>query len=512
MPEEPQASRASPRAHQLALLVDSVLDYAIFLLDTEGRIVTWNRGAERLKGYTAEDIIGRPFSVFYTEEDRLRDHPAAELEIAAREGRYEEEGWRVRKDGSRFWANVTITAIRDATGELVGFGKVTRDLTARRLSEELLRSGAADLQSANRQLAQFTRFVSAVRDYAIFMLDPGGHITTWNAGAEHIKGYTAAEAIGRSFTMFYTEEDRARNHPANELEIAAREGRYEEEGWRVRKDGSRFWASVTITAVRDDQGFLSGFAKVTRDLTARREYEDRLRAAYDQLERANADLQRFAAVAAHDLREPLLTAAGFVRLVVDGDGDRLSEDGQRHLEHVSASLHRMQRLIEDLLAYARAGAADGGLHAVNLAAAIPPVLHGLGAAIAERRATIEVDVPDDASVLAEPSGVHVLLQNLISNAIKYGDPERPAVVVEARSDDGGWLISVVDNGEGIGPDDQARIFAAFERLPDAGPMPGTGLGLSICKRVVDRAGGEIGVDSEPGRGSRFWVRLRAAET
>src|SRR4051812_43744449 len=257
-------------AEQLRLLVDAVVDYAIFLLDPGGRILTWNAGAARIKGYTAEEIIGQHFSRFYTAPDIARNHPAHELEIAAREGRYEEEGWRLRKDGSRFWANIVITALRDERGELLGFGKVTRDLTARRLSEEQARGQAAELLELNRDLSQFQLLVSAIRDYAIFILDPSGYVRTWNVGAEAIKGYTEPEIVGRHFSVFYTEDDRARNHPAEELERAARDSRYEEEGWRLRKDGSRFWASVVITALRNDQGILVGYAKITRDLTARR--------------------------------------------------------------------------------------------------------------------------------------------------------------------------------------------------------------------------------------------------
>jgi len=248
---------------QLALLVSQAREYAIFMLDPDGFVRTWNPGAERMKGYTRDEIVGRHFSIFHTDEDRARDHPAGELRIAAAEGRYEEEGWRVRKDGSRFWADIVITPLYEA-GELVGFGKVSRDLTVRRMAEQ-----------------EFRRLVSSVRDYAIFMLDPAGHILSWNIGAQHLKGYEPEEISSRHFSVFYTAEDRARDHPAHELEIAGREGRYEEEGWRIRKDGSRFWASVTITAIRDETGRLTGFAKVTRDLTERKRGEEALRAAVE---------------------------------------------------------------------------------------------------------------------------------------------------------------------------------------------------------------------------------------
>src|SRR4051794_16894302 len=249
-------SRIDPTPEQVRLLVGAVTEYAIFLLDAEGHIQTWNEGARRIKGWDADEIVGEHFSRFYTQEDRARGHPAHELEIATHEGRYEEEGWRVRKDGSRFWASVVITALRDESDTLIGFGKVTRDLTSRRLVEEQLRVSAASLSTANRELQQFRLMVASVRDYAIFMLDAGGHITSWNEGARTIKGYEESEVIGRHFSIFYTTEDRNRNHPAFELEVAAREGRYEEEGLRVRKDGATFWANVVITALRNEHGVL----------------------------------------------------------------------------------------------------------------------------------------------------------------------------------------------------------------------------------------------------------------
>src|SRR3954447_6297737 len=267
---------ASDAADQLRLLIESQPDYAIFLLDTDGHVLTWNDGARRLKGYSADDIIGRHFSLFYPPEDVADGLPFRILEAARAEGRFEAEGWRVRKDGSRFWADVVITALRDEQGSLVGFGKVTRDLTARQLATEQLRAAAAELRVANAALEQFRLLVASVRDYAIFMLDVSGRIRTWNAGAEHIKGYSADEAIGQHFELFYTDDARARKHPDYELEVASRVGRFEEEGWRVRKDGTRFWANVVITALRDPSGALVGFAKVTRDLTERRRSEQRL--------------------------------------------------------------------------------------------------------------------------------------------------------------------------------------------------------------------------------------------
>jgi PAS domain S-box-containing protein len=272
-PDTGGTSRASLTQGEVPfrLLVESVRDYAIFMLDPEGYIRSWNTGARHIKGYTAQEIIGRHFSIFYTQDALDRRHPWYELEVAEREGRFEEEGWRLRKDGSRFWANVVITAVRDEAGVLIGFAKVTRDLTER--------------QELRADQERLHLLVDTVRDYAIFLLDPDGHILTWNRGAQRIKGYTAGQVIGKHFSLFYTEDAKARRHPEFELKVAARDGRYEEEGWRLRADGGHFWANVVITALRNPAGELVGFAKITRDLTARKQAEESLRQNEERLTR-----------------------------------------------------------------------------------------------------------------------------------------------------------------------------------------------------------------------------------
>ncbi len=269
------------------LLVESVQDYAIFALDRTGRVLTWSAGAARLKGYSRTEIIGRHFSAFYPPEDVTAGKPDRELEEASRTGRLEDQGWRLRKDGTRFWANVVITALYDELGKLVGFAKVTRDRTEQRRETEALRESEA----------RFRLLVESVRDYAIFMLDSQGHVATWNAGAERIKGYSTEEIVGRHFSTFYPPEKIAERFPEYELEVAAREGRFEDEGWRIRRDGSRFWANVVITALRNADGHLVGFAKVTRDLTDRRAAEEQARrlaaeqAARAESERRSAELE-----------------------------------------------------------------------------------------------------------------------------------------------------------------------------------------------------------------------------
>jgi PAS domain S-box-containing protein len=490
---------------QLALLVSSAAEYAIFMLDPEGRILTWNAGAQRLKGYDRDEIVGQHFSVFYTDEDRAREHPAHELRLALRDGSYEEEGWRVRKDGSRFWANVVITAVYDPTGAHIGFGKVSRDLTARRMAEEQSRERTADLEVANEELSEFRRLVSSVRDYAIFMLDPAGHIRSWNAGARRLKGYEPEEVIGSHFSIFYSADDKARDHPAHELRLAIRDGRYEEEGWRLRKDGSTFWAGVTITAIRDEDGRLTGFAKVTRDLTERKRADDALRDALEELRRANQELDRFASVAAHDMTDPLRTISGFAELIVSGH--RSAEENHQYAEHIYASSLRLSDMLQGLLSYARAGHVTVPGEPVALGPAVADVLSDLTGLIADSGATVNVGVDSRASVWATPGDVRTVLQNLISNAVKFGDPQAPVVDIAAEpADDGTLYVTVKDNGAGVAEGDRERIFGAFERATPGAGQTGYGLGLAICQRLVARHGGQIGIDSGP-RGSCVWFRI-----
>ena len=264
-------------AEEFKILVEGVKDYAIFMLDESGRVTTWNSGAERLKGYKREEIIGKDLSVFYTEEDRKAGHPKQLLEAALRDGRYEEENWRVRRDGARFWASVIITAIRNESGALVGFAKVTRDLSERRLAEEQREAERHEAERVLRESEEkFRLLVAEVRDYAIFFLDVEGHVMTWNAGAERIKGYRADEIVGQSFGRFYLPEDVIAGRPSRLLQRATEQGVATDEGLRVRKDGSRFWAYVVVTALHDKSGRLRGFAKVTRDITEQKHAEQRM--------------------------------------------------------------------------------------------------------------------------------------------------------------------------------------------------------------------------------------------
>jgi PAS domain S-box-containing protein len=354
----------------------------------------------------------------------------------------------------------------------------------------------------DQRAEQLALLVEQVRDYAIFMLNPEGVVATWNRGAERIKGYRADEIIGRHFSTFYTPDAVARDHPAHELELAVKDGVFEEEGWRVRKDGSRFWANVVITALFDGDGTHIGFGKVTRDLTERR-------ALQQDLLRSNADLQRFAALAAHDLAEPLRTIGGFADLVNRRYADQLPAEAGSFLEQIVAGVSRMDALIESLLGYARAGELPPGERFVPLEPVARAVLEDLRAATEAANARVTIEIPPEAEVRAGEYGVALVLQNLVSNALKFSDGPEPKVTISARAREAVWRICVRDYGRGIDPEHAETIFEPFRRGADS-ETPGSGLGLTTCRRIVERHGGTIGVDSRPGEGSEFWFTLPKA--
>jgi PAS domain S-box-containing protein len=477
------------------LLVDNVVDYAIFLLDPEGHIVSWNKGAELLKGYKRDEIIGEHFSIFYTPADLAAEKPSLELRTASKEGHFEEEGWRLRKDGSRFWANVLITSILDEQGNLIGYGKITRDLTEKRLSE-----------------LRYRLLVDGVQDYAIFSMDPNGVVTSWNLGAERIKGYKPDEIIGKHFSTFYTPEDRASGLPNTVLHTAATEEHFAGEGWRVRKDGTRFWASVVVTALRDEEGRLYGFSKVTRDMTERKRLLDTIQHHSQELElrmqereETNAELEAFAYSVSHDLRAPLRAISGFAAAMREDCAADLDERGLDYLNEITSAASRMNVLVQDLLDYGRVSRVDLTLNKVNLAEAVQQAAKQLGE---QRHGSLSIDVPADVFVEAHQPMLVQVIFNLLTNAFKFHQKNSvPEVRVFAERRDGRVRVSVRDNGIGIAPQHQERIWQVFERLHERETYPGTGIGLAIVKRAVGRMQGSYGVDSDIGKGSTFWFEL-----
>ena len=479
-------------------LVDSVRDYAIFVLDPRGVISTWNPGAERLKQYKADEIIGKHFSVFYPEEDIRTQKPDMELRVAARLGRFEDEGWRLKKDGSRFWANVVITRILDKDGRLLGFGKITRDLTERRLADQ-----------------RYRMLIDSVKDYAIFSLDKNGFVTSWNAGAQRIKLYTADEIIGQHFSRFYTPEDAAAGLPQRVLQTALETGHYEGEGWRVRKDGTRFWSSILVTPILDEDGTLTGFSKVTRDISDRKRLMDELQRHADELElevaereRTNAELEAFSYSVSHDLRAPLRAIEGFANALREDYGSQLDATAHEYLSQVMGASARMNRLVRDLLEYGRMSRMEMVPQRVPVKTLAQRLLDesfiGQG---------VQVLGGDSITVLAHEPTLAQILMNLTSNAIKFHRPGCPPEVSIAIQPTGQHTvrITVSDCGIGIAPQHLDRIFRVFERLHGIEEYPGTGIGLAIVKRGSERMGGRCGIESKLGEGSSFWVELPEAE-
>jgi PAS domain S-box-containing protein len=468
-------------------LVDSVTDYAIFILTIDGIVASWNSGAQRIKGYRAEEILGKHFSVFYPGKDVESGKPARVLETAAREGRYVEEGWRVRKNGDRFWAHVTITALRNADGRLSGYSKVTRDVTELRAANEALR------QSEERMRLM----VEAVRDYAIFLLDSDGRVATWNVGAKRLKGYEADEIIGKHFSIFYPEEARRREHPAEELRRAKAEGRYEEEGWRIRKDGSQFWANVVITALFDPEGRHIGFTKVTRDFTETRNLREAQLAV--QLR------DDFLATAGHELRTPLsallMQVQGLARNTRVEDA-RIKE----RLEKAAAAGARLEKLISQILDVSRINVGRLVLERerMRLDTAVREAMDRFADLAAEAQCPIVLRL-DPVEGLWDRVRLEQVITNLIANALKYGKGK--PVEVETLLEGTSAVLRVTDHGIGIAPEDQKRIFQRFERAKGTREYGGVGLGLWISRSIVEAIGGIISVQSESGQGSTFTVKL-----
>jgi PAS domain S-box-containing protein len=503
--ETQQALAASER--RFRLLVDGVTDYAIFMLDPNGVIVNWNQGAERIKGYAEAEVVGRHFSLFYTPEDRAAGVPAWALETALREGRFHAEAWRVRKGGERFWAFVVIDPIYDEDDRLIGFAKITRDDTERKAAQDAL------VESER----QFRTLVSGVVDYAIFMLDPNGLITNWNAGAEHIKGYRADEIVGRHFSAFYTDDDRAAGTPLRALKTALDQGRYEAEGWRVRKDGSLFWASVIIDAIHED-GVLLGFAKITRDITEKRKAQLELQRAHEQLAQSQKleALGKITGGVAHDFNNLLMVVSGQAQLLRKKLGD--DPRALRALDAIEASARRGEELTRHLLSFSRRQRLSPA--AVSLSERAPGLRELIGASLpASMR--LEVDLGEALWAIAVDVGEFELaLLNLAVNA-RDAMPKggELSLTAENRTLDGTETperiegdfvaITIRDTGSGIPPDILPRIFDPFFTTKDVGK--GTGLGLSQVYGFAQQSGGQVTVDSRLGEGTRFTLYLPRAD-
>jgi len=474
------------------ILVEQVGDYALLVLDPTGRIMTWNLGAQRIKGYAPEEIIGKHFSVFYTPDAVERGWPAEELRLATREGRFEDEGWRLRKDGSRFWANVVITTLRDEHGKLLGFSKITRDVTDRKLYEEALR------QAEER----FRLLVEGVVDYAIFMLDLEGRVTSWNAGAQRIKGYKPDEIIGKHFSHFYSDTDVEAGKPWEELATARRDGRAEDEGWRVKKGGERFWARAVIAALYDADGHLRGFAKVTQDLTDRRHMQS--------LQDAAQEVNEFIATLAHELRNPLAPIRTAVEVMAKVPGSDPAQQAMR--DTIDRQSAQLARIVDDMIDIARVtrGAMSIEQAPVDMAEAVRRAIETSAPAVQAGLHRLEVELP--AAPLIVNGDLHRLTQvltNVLNNAARY-TPRAGQIAVRARQEDGWSVIQVSDNGRGIEPGMLERIFHMFVQGRAALEKIGAGLGvgLALARRIAEAHGGTLQAASEgENKGAQFTLRI-----
>lgn len=486
------------------LLVEAVTDYAIYMLDPEGRITSWNPGAQRFKGYAADEIIGQHFSQFYGEEDRRTGLPARALEISAREGKFESEGWRIRKDGSRFWAHVVIDPIRSPDGHLVGYAKITRDLTERKAAEHALRL----------KEEQFRMLVQSVTDYALYMIDADGHVSSWNQGAERIKQYRADEIIGQHFSRFYTEVDRRKGDPQNALATARREGRFEKEGWRVRKDGTQFWAHVVIDPIHDEAGAIIGFAKITRDITERRDTQK----ALDQAREALAHSQKMDAIGqltggiAHDFNNLLMVILGSLELA----GRRLPDDVRvaTLIANATQAAQRGAALTQRMLAFARRQDLD--LKPIDVPALVRGMTDLLQSSLGPS-VQIETHFPLKLGLVhADANQLEMALLNLAVNA-RDAMPEGGNIVIAAREEivkarsrsklkAGRYVrLSVKDSGEGM---DKATLRRALEPFfTTKGVGRGTGLGLSMVHGMTEQSGGRFFLNSQKGEGTTAEIWL-----
>jgi PAS domain S-box-containing protein len=485
------------------LLVEGVVDYAIYMLDADGIVCNWNAGARRIKGYDAGDVVGQHFGMFYLPEDREAGMPARSLAAAREHGKFEAEGWRLRKDGTRFLASIVIDAIYEE-GELIGFAKITRDITERSMAAEALKESER----------HFRLLVSGVTDYALYMLDPTGIVTNWNAGGQRIKGYRPEEIIGQHFSRFYSAADQAAGRPARALQLAVENGRYEEDGWRVRKDGTFFWASVVIDPIRDEDGKLLGFAKITRDISERREAQLNL----EKIQRQLAESQKLDALGqltggvAHDFNNLLMIISGNLHTLRKIAGN--DAKGLRAVQAIETASQRGASLTRQLLTFARRQSVNP--QTVDPADRIRSVREVLDAALGGS-VQLVIDVADGIwPVMVDAAEFETALVNLVINA-RDAMPDGGSVTVRASNtyiDDGNRkgdhvAIKVEDAGVGIAPDIVVKVFDPFFTTKAVGK--GTGLGLSQVHGFAHQAGGTVTVATELGKGTAFTICLPRSE-
>ncbi|MBB3134693.1 PAS domain S-box-containing protein [Rhizobium pisi] len=491
------------------LLVDAITDYAIYMLSPEGIITSWNTGAQRFKGYKPSEILGEHFSRFYLEEDRAAGIPERALATAKETGRFEGEGWRQRKDGSRFWAHVIIDPIRHPSGELIGFAKITRDLTERRAAENAIRQSEE----------QFRRLIQGVSDYAIYMLDPEGNVSSWNFGAERIKGYRPQEIIGRHFSTFYTPEDREAGVPDTALKVARAEGRFEREGWRVRKDGTRFWASVVIDVIRDDDGDVLGFAKITRDITEKMETQRALDQAREELFQS----QKMEAIGqltggiAHDFNNLLMAVLGSLEILKKRMPQDLSLTSL--VDNAMQGAQRGAALTQRMLAFSRRQ--ELHVEPIDVSGLVRGMMDMLSRSLGPLT-VIDTSFPVRLpTILTDPNQLEMAILNLVVNArdampsggrIVLRASEEPAPPSKSPLSPGRYVrIAITDEGEGMDAKTLEQAVTPFFTTKGVGK--GTGLGLSMVQGLTTQSGGRLFLKSKPGEGTtvELWFPVAIVE-
>ncbi|MDQ3101363.1 MAG: PAS domain S-box protein, partial [Bacteroidota bacterium] len=479
----------------LTSLIEQAEEHAIFVLDPQGHVLTWNRGAERLKQYSAAEVIGSHFSIFYTPEEKQQAPEV--LRLAGENGKHETEGWRVRKDGSRFWGNVMITALRHGDGTLRGFSKITRDLTERKQTEEYLR----------KIEGRFRLFMSGMQEYGVLIMDPEGRVVDSNAAAEDLLGYTNEEIQGLPFTKLFPDDEQ----PAAEMELreASSTGKAIDDRWHVRQDGSFFWANGITSVLRDQNGNLQGYAKVLRDRTDRKRLEEELTTKTRQLEDADKRKNEFLAMLAHELRNPLAPIASLVTIL---EFEQLSSTGKDAVKVLDRQVGKFSRLINDLMDISRItqGLIQLQMERMDLRNILNAVIEEATQMLREHEHELDLDLPDEPLWLqADPTRMSQVFENLVNNAIKYTG-SKGHIRVKAELTDGWVAVRVKDNGMGIAPELLPRVFDLFQqsdRTLDRA-KGGLGIGLTIVKNIVDMHGGTVeattaGVD----KGSEFVIRL-----
>jgi PAS domain S-box-containing protein len=504
-------NRLAGNDERYRLLIDSITDYAIYMLDPGGHVVSWNPGAERFKGYTEEEILGRHFSTFYIPQDREQDRPGIALRTATEQGRFEGEGWREKKDGSRFWAHVVIDTIRDKKGNLVGFAKITRDLTERKKAEELLRQSEQ----------QFRLLVQGVTDYAIYMMDPGGHVSSWNAGAERIKGYKPEEIIGQHFSRFFRRKDREAGLPDKAIKCAMEEGRYESEGWRIRKDGTRFWANAVVDAIHDEAGKLVGFAKITRDITEKRVAEQNLVEAREELFQAQKmeTVGQLTGGMAHDFNNLLMAIQGSLDLL--NKRIPFSRDTAPLIANALQATQRGASLTQRMLAFSRKQELKfDSVDVIELIKGMTDLLQrSLGPTI-----IVETQFPTKLPpVRSDANQLASAILNLALNA-RDAMPRGGFLTIGARICAGDRTthpdlkaaqyvcLWVQDEGEGM--DEETLVHAVTPFFTTKGVGKGTGLGLPMVQGLMAQSQGKLALRSKKDEGTiaELWLPVTDAVT